>query len=107
MSWELGGYRFNLYKPAKRAPATLWLQPGVDAERGLAMAAAIAATRDLVNTPAEHMGPAELSGAAKALAKQYGATFSEVVGDALLKKNFPAIHAVGRASTLSNLMLFV
>lgn len=101
MSWELGGYRFDLYKPAKREPATLWLQHGPDAERGLALATAIAATRDLVNTPAEHMGPAELSAAAKALANQYGAKFAETVGDALLKKNFPSIHAVGRASTRS------
>jgi leucyl aminopeptidase len=101
MSWELGGYRFDLYKPAKREPATLWLASGADAERGLALAAAIAATRDLVNTPAEHMGPAELAGAAKALAAQYGAKYSETVGDALLKKNFPSIHAVGRASMRS------
>jgi len=101
MSWELGGYRFDLYKPAKREPATLWLQPGADTERGLALATAIAATRDLVNTPAEHMGPAELSAAAKALADQYGAKFAEITGDALLKKNFPSIHAVGRASTRS------
>ncbi|PZP32477.1 MAG: leucyl aminopeptidase [Roseateles depolymerans] len=99
LSWELGGYRFDLYKTAKRAPATLVLKNGADAERGLALAAAMSATRDLVNTPAEHMGPAELSAAAKALAKQYGASFTEVVGDALLKKNFPSIHAVGRAST--------
>ncbi|MFG6458157.1 leucyl aminopeptidase family protein [Roseateles sp. BYS96W] len=101
MSWELGGYRFDLYKPAKREPATLWLPSGADAERGLALATAIAATRDLVNTPAEHMGPAELAAAAKALAQQYGAKFAETVGDALLKKNFPSIHAVGRASTRS------
>ena len=101
MSWELGGYRFDLYKPAKREPATLWLKPGADAERGLALATATAATRDLVNTPAEHMGPAELSAAAQALATQYGAKFAEIVGDALLKKNFPSIHAVGRASTRS------
>ena len=101
MSWELGGYRFDLYKPAKRAPATLVLKGGADAERGLALAAAISATRDLVNTPAEHMGPAELAAAAKTLAKQYDATYAETVGDALLKKNFPSIHAVGRASTRS------
>ncbi|MFT7722665.1 MAG: leucyl aminopeptidase family protein [Roseateles sp.] len=99
LSWELGGYRFDLYQPARREPATLWLPTGADAERGLALAAAISATRDLVNTPAEHMGPAELAAAAKALAAQYGAKFSEIVGDALLKKNFPSIHAVGRAST--------
>lgn len=105
LSWELGGYRFDLYKPAKHAPATLVLKggdkAGAQAERGLAQAAAIAATRDLVNTPAEHMGPAELAAAAKALARQYDASFTEIVGDALLKKNFPSIHAVGRASTRS------
>lgn len=98
LSWELGGYRFDLYRKAKRAPATLVLDPGAAAERGLALAHVIAATRDLVNTPAEHMGPAELSSAAQVVARQHGAKFSEIVGDALLKKNFPAIHAVGRAS---------
>jgi leucyl aminopeptidase len=101
MSWELGGYQFDLYKPAKRVPATLALKHGADAERGLAQAAAIAATRDLVNTPAEHMGPAELAAAARLVAKQHGAKFKEIVGDELLKKNFPAIHAVGRASVRS------
>ncbi|MFW1442939.1 hypothetical protein ACEV7Z_23390, partial [Vibrio parahaemolyticus] len=60
LSWELGAYRFDLYKPAKRAPATLVLKAGADAERGVALATAMNATRDLVNTPAEHMGPAEL-----------------------------------------------
>lgn len=101
LSWELGGYGFDLYKPAKREPATLLLKGGGNAERGVALAAAIVATRDLVNTPAEHMGPAELAGAARLLAEQHGASFSEIVGDALLKKNFPSIHAVGRASTRS------
>ena len=98
LSWELGGYRFDLYKKPGRAPATLQLLSSSLAERGLAQAAVMAATRDLVNTPAEHMGPAELSKAVHLVAKQHGAKFSEVVGDALLKKNFPAIHAVGRAS---------
>ncbi|MBA4216595.1 MAG: leucyl aminopeptidase family protein [Roseateles sp.] len=101
LSWELGAYRFDLYKPAKRAPATLVLKAGADAERGVALATAMNATRDLVNTPAEHMGPAELAGAAKALAKQYGASFKQVVGEALLEQNFPSIHAVGRASPRS------
>ena len=98
LSWELGGYRFDLYKPASRAPATLILPPGPAAERGLAQAAVIAATRDLVNTPAEHLGPEELARAVAMVAKQHGAKFKEVVGADLLKKNFPAIHAVGRAS---------
>jgi leucyl aminopeptidase len=69
------------------------------AQRGLALATAITATRDLVNTPAEHMGPEELAMAARMVAEQHGAKFSQVVGAALLKKGFPAIHAVGRASS--------
>jgi leucyl aminopeptidase len=98
LSWELGTYRFDLYKKPGRAPAELLLTTSGLAARGLAQAAVIAATRDLVNTPAEHMGPEELSQAVALVAKQHGAKFKEVVGDDLLKKNFPAIHAVGRAS---------
>jgi leucyl aminopeptidase len=98
LSGELGGYRFDAYKAARREPAALHLAPGVAAERGLMLATAIASVRDLVNTPAEHMGPAELAAAVKLVARQHGAKVKETVGDALLKANFPAIHAVGRAS---------
>ena len=98
-SWELGAYEFDLYKTRRREPAELQMLSSPQAQRGLAVAAAVAAARDLVNTPAEHMGPAELAQAARMVAKQHGAKFNEVVGDALLKQNFPAIHAVGRAST--------
>ncbi len=99
LSWELGSYQFDLYKPRSRQPARLLLAPTPEAQRGLAQATAMAATRDLVNTPAEHMGPEELARAAQMLAKQHGAKFSQISGEALLKKGFPAIHAVGRAST--------
>jgi len=97
-SWELGSYAFDLYKPAKREAATLQLAPGDGARRGLIVAAAVTATRDLVNTPAEHLGPAELAEAVRLLAKQHGAKFRQVVGDELLTAGFPAIHAVGRAA---------
>ena len=99
LSWDIGSYQFDLYKPRRRAPATLVLTDSPAAQRGLALATAMSATRDLVNTPAEHMGPEELARAAQLVAKQHGAKFSQIVGDALLKKKFPAIHAVGRAST--------
>ena len=99
LSWELGSYVFDLYKPAKRETASLMLPPSAAATRGLLIAAATAATRDLVNTPAEHMGPAELAEAARIVAEQHGATFKQTVGEALLKAGFPAVHAVGRAST--------
>jgi leucyl aminopeptidase len=54
--------------------------------------------RDLVNTPAEHMGPEELAQAVRQAAMAHGATFREIVGERLLKAGFPAIHAVGRAA---------
>jgi leucyl aminopeptidase len=98
MSWELGGYTFDLYKPARREPAALVLPPGPAARRGLLLAAVAASTRDLVNTPSEHLGPAELAEAVKLVARQHGAEFRQVVGDKLLAQNFPAIHAVGRAA---------
>ena len=98
-SWELGAYIFDLYKPAQREAAELLLVPSAGARRGLLIAAATAAVRDLVNTPAEHMGPAELAEAARMVAEQHGASFTQTVGDALLKAGFPAVHTVGRAST--------
>ena len=55
LSWELGAYQFDLYKPRRRAPAQLVLPPCAEAQRGMAIATVMAATRDLVNTPAEHM----------------------------------------------------
>ena len=60
---------------------------------------AVAFGRDLINTPASDMGPAELEAAARALAGRHGAVVSVIVGDELLAQNFPMIHAVGRAST--------
>ncbi len=99
ISWALGAYAFDRYKPRRRAPAQLTLPTSVAAERGLAQAGAIAMARDLINTPAEHMGPSDLAKAAQALAKRHGATVTQIRGDALLKHNFPAIHAVGRASS--------
>jgi leucyl aminopeptidase len=99
MSWALGSYVFDRYKPARRKAAELFLPPVAQARRGLLLAEAINATRDLVNTPAEHMGPAELGDAVLALAKKHGARVKQTVGDDLLKAGFPAIHAVGRAAT--------
>ncbi len=98
LSWELGGYGFDLYKAARREPAQLHLPASEAARRGLIVAAAMASARDLVNTPAEHLGPAELAEAVRLVARQHGATFKQTVGDKLLAAGFPAIHAVGRAA---------
>ncbi|MEW5314979.1 MAG: hypothetical protein WDW38_006437 [Sanguina aurantia] len=97
LGWALGAYQFTRYRKAKRAPATLAVS--TDDLRTLApLAAATAQVRDLVNTPTEDMGPEQLAGAIKVLGKTHKATVREWVGDALLKANFPTVHAVGRAS---------
>jgi leucyl aminopeptidase len=98
LSWELGSYTFDSYKKTRRDAATLQLPATEGATRGALIAAAVCGTRDLVNTPAEHLGPAELAEAVRMAAKAHGARFKQTVGDALLKAGFPAIHAVGRAA---------
>jgi leucyl aminopeptidase len=76
-------------------PARLHLASRNVTQRALIIAAAIASTRDLVNTPAEHLGPAELAEAVRLVARQHGARFKQTVGDKLLSAGFPAVHAVG------------
>ncbi len=97
-SWQLGSYQFTRYKKSKREPATLVVTPSPTVEKSQMMYAAVKLVRDLVNTPTEDMGPQHLSEVAQSLGKEFGATFNEWVGEDLLKHNFPAIHAVGRAS---------
>ena len=97
-AWSLGGYKFSKYKKNGVELATLALARSGPVNAALEEAGAVALVRDMVNTPAEDMGPAELAAIVRAEAKAYGATFSEVVGDELVKRNFPAIHAVGRAA---------
>ena len=98
LSWQLGAYAFTRYKAAKREAAELQLAASNAARHGLLLAGVVAHTRDLINTPAEHLGPAELAAAVATVAKAHGAKFKQTVGDALLKAGFPAIHAVGRAA---------
>ncbi len=99
-SWALGGYRFERYrKPAPRPLAELQLPDSAAARWGRQQARSVARARDLVNTPAEHLGPAELAAAASALAAAYGAEVKVLTGEALLQAGFPAIHAVGRAAS--------
>ncbi len=71
---------------------------GVDGEDLSRIAEGVALARDLINTPSNDLGPAELEDAARTLAVKHGARISVIIGDDLLKQNFPLIHAVGRAS---------
>jgi len=100
VAWGLGAYRFRRYKSADgETPAELRLPQGADLGRPLAIVEAVWLGRDLINTPASDMGPAELEAAARELARKHGADVASIIGDDLLAKNFPMIHAVGRAST--------
>ena len=98
LGWLMAGYRFDRYAKNAAPKAMLVAPDGVDAARLQAIAAGEALTRDLINTPASDMGPAELEAAARALADEFGATVDVTAGDALLDANFPMIHAVGRAA---------
>ena len=100
LAFLLASYRFDRYRPAKAKAdqPRLKLPDGLDGEPLLAMAEGEFLTRDLINTPASDMGPQDLQEAFFALAGRYGATASAIVGDDLLARNFPMIHAVGRAS---------
>lgn len=97
LGWALGAYQFTRYRKPARRPAQLAIDAAT-AARAAPLAEAIYHVRDLINTPTEHMGPAELAGAVRALAERHGASYREWVGDDLLAANFPTIHAVGRAS---------
>ena len=96
LGWGLGAYRYTRYKAAPRAPARLVVD-AIDAETADILDACCR-VRDLVNTPTEHMGPQELEHAVRELAQAHGAQVEATEGDGLLEANFPAIHAVGRAS---------
>lgn len=98
LAWVLGQYRFDRYKRGEPpAPRRLAVAPRVDLPAVESQTAAITLVRDLVNTPAQDMGPADLAEAAQQLAQAHGAACTTIVGEDLLTQNYPAIHAVGRA----------
>ncbi|MEX0283200.1 MAG: M17 family metallopeptidase [Paracoccaceae bacterium] len=99
LGWLLAGYRFDRYAKGKGPMPGLIAPDGVDAARLEAIAVGEALTRDLINTPASDMGPAELETAARELARSHGASCEVTAGEDLLTRNFPMIHTVGRAST--------
>ena len=98
LGWALGAYAFDRYKAKSNNAVRLAWPKGVDRAAVTAAAVATYLVRDLVNIPAADMGPAELAAAARTLARAHGARCSVIAGAALLDKNYPAIHAVGRAS---------
>lgn len=99
LGWALGCYKFGRYRSTHTTwPELVWPE-GADVDRVTALVQGIGLGRDLINTPAEDMGPEQLSIIAEGLAKRHSAKFTAIVGDSLLEKNYPMVHAVGRAST--------
>jgi leucyl aminopeptidase len=98
LGFAYGGYRFDRYRPAKSDLASVEAPPNADVQFVALAAEASRMARDWINTPAADLGPNELAAAARQLAERHQAAYREWVGEALLEGNFPAIHAVGRAS---------
>jgi len=99
LAFALGSYRFSRYRKSDGSEVRLVPPDGIDAADIMRMADAAALARDLINTPANDMGPAELALAAQHLANRFGADLNCIVGDDLPRQNFPLIYAVGMASS--------
>jgi leucyl aminopeptidase len=97
LAFALGAYQFARYRKAEPRNMRLILPDGVDGDDLTRIVEGVTLARDLINTPSNDMGPAELEDAARALAKQHGATVEVTTGDALAKQ-FPLVHAVGAGS---------
>ena len=95
-SWGLGGYTFDRYKVAQHTVAQLCVPEGVDRQKLDNRVACVYLARDLINTPAEDLRPISYTAIIKGIAKQHGAKCKVFEGKALLKE-FPLVHAVGRA----------
>ena len=101
-AWGLGCYAFDAYSDSKsRNHASLVWPENADRSAALAAVEAHSQVRDLINTPANDMGPERLEAAVRQLGERHGAQVSSIVGDELLARNYPTIHAVGRAAAIA------
>ena len=101
LGWLLGQHRFTAYKSKpddQRGPRVLMTKEAAEIERTVRIAEAVTYVRDLVDTPAADLGPAELEADARALAKPFGAKVEVTSGDAL-EQGCPMIAAVGQGAT--------
>jgi leucyl aminopeptidase len=97
LAFALGAYRFTRYRAAEDPGVRLAVAETVDRAAVARTAEAVRMVRDLVNTPANDLGPAELAEAAAGLGRRHGAAIRIVAGDEL-ERDFPMIHAVGMAA---------
>ena len=104
VAWALAQYQFDRYKLRNASPRILV----VDTQKSkdiITDVDAIFLVRDLINTPTNDLGPTEMAGIVESLATAHGAEFIQWIGEDLLRNNFPAIHAVGRAAAQSPRLL--
>jgi leucyl aminopeptidase len=99
-SWLMGAYKFDRYltKNNSQSLPCLAIENSAIVDSAIKHAEATALVRDLVNTPAADMMPINLGDCAQDLAERYQGNVKQIIGDELLEKNYPTIHAVGRAS---------
>ena len=99
LGWAVGAYRFDRYRkaPARGEAALVW-PVACDRRYVDSAARSMAWARDLINTPANDMGPEQLAAEAQRMVEKHGANIETLVGSELLKRNYPAVHAVGRGA---------
>jgi len=97
LAFALGSYRFDRYKARDRERRRL-VVAGADLSEARQVAHACGLARDMVNTPANDMGPRQIEAIAREIAEEHGAQITVVTGEGLLEANYPAVHAVGRAA---------
>jgi leucyl aminopeptidase len=98
LAWALGAYRFDRYRERGKPIARLVAPTGVDLAELSHVSHACALARDMVNTPANDMGPLQMETIAREVAEAFGAAITVTTGDALIEAGYPAVHAVGRAA---------
>lgn len=101
LGWGLGHYQFDEFVEKRAYPAKLLLPEDVVMDELNHLVQSIFTVRDLINMPANELSPEQLACVAKEIATQHGGKFSVIVGDDLLKKNYPTIHAVGKACDIA------
>lgn len=98
-AFALGTYRYGRYKASQATEApSLVVEDAALAAAARRIAHACALARDMVNTPANDLGPLQIETIGREIADRYGAAFTAIVGEGLLEANYPAVHAVGRAA---------